>query len=76
MAHEEYGGAYSGQQIDEAIALVFSGNAGGEVTDHQQLSNRDSASAHPISSIEGLEEALARIPLPMTAEELRKILMN
>ena len=48
----------------------------GGVTDHRQLTHRDAEGQHPMEAIEGLKEALSRIPRPMTADELRKILMS
>ena len=46
------------------------------VTDHRHLTHRDAEGQHPMGAIEGLKEALSRIPSPMTADELRKILMS
>lgn len=48
----------------------------GGVTDHRQLTHRDAEGQYPVEAIEGLKEALSRIPSPMTADELRKILMS
>lgn len=50
------------------------GGASGGAADHGALANRDAADQHPIEAITGLEDALRRIPEPMTAEDLRKIL--
>ncbi len=47
---------------------------GGGTIDHRLLSHRDEADQHPINAITGLEEALASIPVSMTADQLRKIL--
>lgn len=44
--------------------------------DHSTLNNRDLPDQHPIESITGLEDILKTIPSPMTADELRKILMG
>lgn len=44
--------------------------------DHSTLNNRDAPDQHPIQSITGLDDILKTIPRPMTAEELRKILMG
>lgn len=44
--------------------------------DHRELAHRDAEGQHPIDAISGLRAALEKIPVPMTAEELRKILMN
>lgn len=52
-----------------------SGGVGG-TSDHRQLTHREDAEQHPIAAITGLQDALAKIPDIMTADELRKILMN
>ncbi len=44
--------------------------------DHRALSHRDAEDQHPIEAIAGLKDALEQIPSIMTAEQLRKILMN
>lgn len=44
--------------------------------DHSGLTGRDAVGQHPIGAITGLLAALETIPLPMTADELRKILYN
>ncbi len=59
---------------DTSVSAAGSGEGG--TSDHRLLTGRDAADQHPIEAIAGLKEALARIPLPMTADELRKILMN
>lgn len=48
----------------------------GEVNDHRLLTNRDAPDQHPISSINGLESKINQIPEIMSAEDLRKILIN
>lgn len=60
----------------EAQAQDFSGEGWIGTNDHTQLINRNVENQHNISSITGLEEALSNIPIPMTADELRKILIN
>lgn len=45
-------------------------------TDHRQLTNRDADAQHPINAIDGLQDILDTIPRPMTAMELRKILLS
>lgn len=44
--------------------------------EHRQLKQREEENQHPISAIIHLEEKLSAIPTPMTADELRKILMS
>lgn len=54
-----------------------SGDGGESALDHRTLSGRDAERQHPIGAIEGLAEALARIPAPveaLTNEELEEIL--
>lgn len=58
------------QYVQDAIASSEDGGT----TDHRDLTNRDANDQHPISAITGLQEALNKIPAPMTAEELREIL--
>lgn len=63
---------YQGQEI-----LAAYGGSGGGITVHRDLSGREEAAQHPISAIEGLEEALSRIPDSMEAltnEELEELL--
>ena len=45
-------------------------------TDHRKLYNRDADNQHPVSAIEGLQDILDTIPRPMTAMELRIILLS
>lgn len=59
----------------DAIASSGGGGDGGTGTDdHRFLTNRDAINQHPISAITGLQEALDKIPVAMTAAELREIL--
>lgn len=51
----------------------FGGESGG-VVDHSALKKRDEEDQHPIKAITGLEDALQKIPVPMTADELQNIL--
>lgn len=62
----------SGDYPLSSVILPTGGGEGG-VSDHRQLAGRDAANQHPMDAISGLSEA---IPRPMTAEELRKILMG
>lgn len=57
-------------------SVQIAGGGGGGTSDHRALVNRGAADQHPIDSISGLRESLGSIPVPMTAEQLRKILMN
>ncbi len=68
-------GLYSGDKLLSAVPVSGGGGEGG-TTDHRFLTGRDAPAQHPISAIPGLEEALTSIPVPMTADQLRKILMN
>lgn len=52
------------------------GGGGGGVSDHAQLSGRDKPDQHPPEAVAGLVETLERIPDPMSADELRKILLS
>ena len=45
-------------------------------SDHRALEHRDAADQHPIDAITGLREVVDGLPTAMTADELRKILMN
>lgn len=65
------------EEIEEDIQrLLETGGSGGGsgTTDHRLLTNRNAEDQHPIDAISGLREAVAAIPRPMTADELRKIL--
>lgn len=44
---------------EQRITELEAGGGGGGTSDHRQLSHRDAESQHPMSSIEGLPEALA-----------------
>lgn len=46
------------------------------VGEHGDLRGRDEPDQHPIDAIEGLREVIENLPAAMTADELRKILMN
>lgn len=63
---------------DKPLSTVQIAGGGGEggVSDHRLLTGRDAEDQHPIEAIAGLEDALEQIPSIMTAEQLRKILMN
>lgn len=61
---------------DELSPTPPSGGEGG-TTDHRFLTHRDAAGQHPISSIDGLEEEIKRIPAPteaLTNQELEAML--
>ena len=63
----------------ETIAQVeFPPTGGGEggTSDHRFLTGRDAGNQHPIDAITGLPDALQTIPRPMTADELRRILLG
>lgn len=74
----DYDGLYlsllSGGTVLDTVKIDGGGGGEGGTTDHRALSNRGSDNQHPISAITGLREALDKIPVPMTAEELREIL--
>ncbi len=64
---------YQGREVPAA----YGGSGSGGTTVHGELSGREGADQHPIGSIEGLAEELAKIPAPveaMTNEELEEIL--
>lgn len=63
---------------DKPLSTVQIAGGGGEggVSDHRLLTGRDAEDQHPIEAIAGLKDALEQIPSIMTAEQLRKILMN
>lgn len=65
----------SGDKTLSSVEITGGGGEGG-TSDHRLLSNRDAEGQHPIDAITGLRAALESIPIPMTAEQLRKILMN
>ncbi len=67
-------GLYAGERLLSS-APVRGGGEGGTM-DHRLLAHRNAEGQHPISAIDGLKAALATIPTPMTADQLRKILIN
>lgn len=46
------------------------------VGEHEDLDGRDQPNQHPIDAIDGLREVIENLPEAMTADELRKILLN
>lgn len=66
----------SGEETIDHVELPKPGGEEGGTSDHRFLSNRDAQDQHPVSAITGLQDILETIPVPMTAEQLRKILMN
>lgn len=81
----EVSGIYGGHRVTitdlrgpQSFDVMDGVNGSGEggTTDHRLLSGRDAANQHPVSAIEGLREILDSIPQPMSADELREILMN
>lgn len=68
-------GLYARDKLLSAIPVAGGGESG--VSDHRMLTNRSAAAQHPISSIDGLSDALERIPEPVEAitnDELEAIL--
>lgn len=68
-------GLYSGEKLLSSVPAGDGGGAG--ATDHRRLSHRDAGEQHPIESISGLVQELARIPEPveaLTNTELEEIL--
>lgn len=55
---------------------VITGDTSPPLIDHGALTGRDTENQHPVSAVTGLQDILETIPVPMTAEQLRKILMN
>lgn len=66
----------SGEKVLSQAELPPPGGGEGGVSDHRFLKGRDAAEQHPIDAITGLADALKTIPRPMTADELRKILLG
>lgn len=66
----------SGEKVLSQVELPPPGGGEGGVSDHRLLRHRDAERQHPVSAIDGLAEELRKIPRPMTADELRKILMK
>ena len=62
------------EQVMGELAAVRALMAALKAPDHSLLPGRDAPDQHPIQAVAGLEEALARIPLAMTAQELGDIL--
>ncbi len=58
---------------DKTLNSVEITAGGGGMGDHRQLTGRNAPDQHPMSAITGLLDA---IPRPMTAEELRNILIG
>lgn len=67
-------GLYAGDKLLSCVPVRGGGEGG--TADHRELTHRDAEGQHPIDAISGLRAALEKIPVPITAEELRKILMN
>lgn len=65
-----------GERTLVKVELPFLGGGEGGTSDHKLLTGREAANQHPINSITDLAEALNTIPRPMTADELRKILLG
>lgn len=66
----------SGAEALDHVELPPPGGGEGGTSDHRHLTGRDAQDQHPVSAITGLQDILETIPVPMTAEQLRKILMN
>ena len=66
----------SGTETIAEVELPPAGGGEGGTSDHRSLTGRDAGNQHPIAAITGLAEALETIPRPMTADELRKILLG
>lgn len=66
----------SGAETLDHVELPQPGGGEGGTSDHRHLTGRDAQDQHPVSAITGLQDILETIPVPMTAEQLRKILMN
>ena len=66
----------SGPETLAQVEFPPPGGGEGGTTDHRLLTGRDAANQHPAEAITGLAEALETIPRPMTADELRKILLG
>lgn len=67
----------SGDKPLSEVELPPPGGGEGAASDHRLLSNRDAEKQHPIPAIDGLENALRRIPAPvepLTNEDLEEIL--
>lgn len=65
-------GLYAGERLLSEVPA-----ASGGASDHRLLAGRDAENQHPIGSIEGLPDALRRIPAPvepLTNEDLEELL--
>jgi len=62
------------EQVMGELAAVRQLVAALKAPDHGLLPGRDAADQHPIQAVAGLEDALARVPSAMTAQELEDIL--
>ena len=62
------------EQVMGELAAVRELVAALKAPNHSLLPGRDAPDQHPIQAVDGLEEALARIPPAMTAQELGDIL--
>lgn len=76
LGYTEVGGLglYAGEKL---LSSVPAEGGGSGTADHRALSHRDEAGQHPISAIDGLPEALERIPgpvEPLTNSDLEEIL--
>lgn len=66
----------AGGKVLSQVELPPPGGGAGGISDHRLLTGRNAAEQHPIDAITGLADALKTIPRPMTADELRKILLG
>ena len=66
----------SGTVTIAQVEFPPTGGGEGGTSDHRFLTGRDAGNQHPIDAISGLPDALQTIPRPMTADELRKILLG
>ena len=66
----------SGTVTIAQVEFPTTGGGEGGTSDHRFLTGRDAGNQHPIDAITGLPYALQTIPRPMTADELRKILLG
>lgn len=78
LKHKADGMSYDGSVLsllsgDETLDSIEITSDGSGTGDHRQLTNRDAQNQHPMEAITGLLDA---IPRPMTADELRNILIG
>lgn len=66
----------SGAETLAQVELPPPGGGESGTADHRLLTGRDAGNQHPIDAITRLAEVLETIPRPMTADELRKILLG